>query len=235
MESNSKGNNTTLHKVNIHSSMKQLGWGELDVRKVSEPTLELKDINPQTASVVLKTIVSTGAGKRKVYYFVEEIYRIRYTTDRVYLLDFDRTMTQIPDLKGNIYTNNKIYLGIVSEQTPLRESADGNIIVPGAVKEEKAVPAEAPAAAKEEKAVPAVNDDIELEGILSKWKFATTKETSYVLLSAPDGFNLGFVFADDPAVLSANENKQVKVSGKYTGRFGNNGAVIVKVVSITVL
>jgi len=129
MESNSKGNNTTLHKVDIHSSMKQLGWGELEVRKVNEPVLELKDINPQTASVALKTIVSTGAGKRKVYYFVEEIYRIRYTTDRVYLLDFERTMTQIPDLKGNIYTNNKIYLGIVSEQTPLRESADGNIIV----------------------------------------------------------------------------------------------------------
>lgn len=129
MESNSKGNNTTLHKVDIHSSMKQLGWGELEVRKVNEPVMELKDINPQTASVALRTVVSTGAGKRKVYYFVEEVYRIRYTTDRMYLLDFDRTMTQIPDLKGDIYTNNKIYLGIVSEQIPLRESADGNIVV----------------------------------------------------------------------------------------------------------
>lgn len=129
MESNSKGNNTTLHKVDIHSSLKQLGWGELEVRKVGEPVLELKDINPQTASIALKTYVSTGAGKRKVYYFVEEVYRIRYTTDRMYLLDFDRTMTQIPDLKGDIYANNKIYLGIVSEQIPLRESTDGNIIV----------------------------------------------------------------------------------------------------------
>ena len=131
---------------------------------------------------------------------------------------------------------------------PSKFDENGNVIVPGAEKtakaavaetpapvKEKAAAAETPAPVKEEKAAPAVNDDVTLEGILTKWKFGTTKETSYVLLSAPNGFNLGFVFADDPALLSANENKKVKVSGKYTGRFGNNGAVIVKVASITVL
>jgi len=116
---------------------------------------------------------------------------------------------------------------------PVKEKAAA-AETPAPVKE-KAAAAETPAPAKEEKAAPAVNDDVTLEGILTKWKFGTTKETSYVLLSAPNGFNLGFVFADDPALLSANENKKVKVSGKYTGRFGNNGAVIVKVASITVL
>ena len=131
---------------------------------------------------------------------------------------------------------------------PSKFDENGNVIVPGAEKtekaaaaetpapvKEKAAAAETPAPVKEEKAAPAVNDDVTLEGILTKWKFGTTKETSYVLLSAPNGFNLGFVFSDDPALLSANENKKVKVSGKYTGRFGNNGAVIVKVASITVL
>lgn len=129
MESNSKGNNTTLHKVDIHSSMAQLGWGELEVKQVNAPALELKDINPETASIVLNTVISSGVGKKKVYYFVEEVYRIRYTPDRIYLLNFDRTMTQIPNFKGDIYANNKIYLGIVSEQTPMKESADGNIVV----------------------------------------------------------------------------------------------------------
>ena len=129
MESNSKGNNTTLHKVDIHSSLAQLGWGELDIKPIGEPVLNLKDINAQTASVQLQRMVSTGSGKKKIYYFVEEVYRIRYTTDRVYLLDFDRTMTQIPDVKGDIYANNKIYLGIVSEDTVLKESEDGNIVV----------------------------------------------------------------------------------------------------------
>lgn len=129
MESNSKGNNTTLHKVDIHSSLSQLGWGELDVRPETDVVLNLKNIDGQTASVELIRMVSTGSGKRKNYYFVEEVYRIRYTTDRVYLLDFDRIMTQIPDVKGDIYGNNKIYLGIVPEDISLMESEDGNIVV----------------------------------------------------------------------------------------------------------
>lgn len=129
MESNSRGNNTTLHKVDIHSSLKQVGWGELGAKPVNEPVLNLKEIAGQTASVELKQVVSTGYGKKKAYYFVTEVYRIRYTTDRVYLLDFERTMTQIPNYDEDIYDNNKIYLGIVSEDTPLLESEDGNVVV----------------------------------------------------------------------------------------------------------
>lgn len=129
MESNSKGNNTTLHKVDIHSSLSQLGWGELKVKPVGEPVVNLKEVASQTATIELQRQVSTGSGKKKVYYFVTEVYRIRYTTDRTYLLDFERTMTQIPDVEGDIYANNKIYLGIVPEDTPLLESEDGNIVV----------------------------------------------------------------------------------------------------------
>ncbi len=129
MESNAQGNNTTLHKVDIHSSLSQLGWGELNVKPLSEAVLDLKEIAPQTATIELKNIVSTGSFRDYTYYFVTEVYRIRYTTDRVYLLDFERTMTQIPDVEGDIYANNKIMLGIVSETTPLLESEDGNIVV----------------------------------------------------------------------------------------------------------
>lgn len=129
MESNSKGNNKTLNKVNIHSSLSQVGWGELEVEQVTEPVMDLKDIAGQTASITLKGIVSTGTGNEKVYYFVDEFYRIRYTTDRVYLLDFERTMTQIPDIHGNIYANDKIMLGIVEENVDMLESEDGNVVV----------------------------------------------------------------------------------------------------------
>lgn len=129
MESNAQGNNKTLHKVNIHSSLAQVGWGELEVNPVTEPVMDLKEIAGQTASIVLKRMVSTGVGNEKVYYFVEEFYRIRYTADRVYLLDFERTMTQIPDVNGDIYANDKIMLGIVKENVDMLESEDGNVIV----------------------------------------------------------------------------------------------------------
>ncbi len=129
MESNSTGNNKTLHKVNIHSSLSQVGWGALEVKPATEPVVAIKDIAGQTASLVLSGIVFSANGEKKEYYFVEEFYRIRYTTDRVYLLDFERTMTQIPNVNGEIYTNDKIYLGIVNEDVAMLESEDGNIVV----------------------------------------------------------------------------------------------------------
>ena len=87
---------------------------------------------------------------------------------------------------------------------------------------------------KEEKAEKPA-ETVEVEGILTKWKYATTKETGYVLLSHVNGYNNAFVFADDETLLSANENKKVKVTGKNTGKFGGNGVIMVKVESITVL
>lgn len=128
MESNSLGNNKTLNKVNIHSNLSQVGWGELEVETVTQARIDLKDIAGQTASFTLKRVVSTEQSET-VYYFVEEFYRIRYTTDRVYLLDFERTMTQIPDIHGDIYANDKIMLGIVEENVDMLESEDGNVVV----------------------------------------------------------------------------------------------------------
>ena len=129
MESNSSGDNTTLHKVNIHSSLSQLTWGDLAVSQVTEPVIDILELGRDTGSFALKSMVSGGEGDRITYYMVEEFYRIRYTADRVYLLDFERTMTQLPDITGDIYTNDKIMLGIAGTDIQLAESEDGNFLV----------------------------------------------------------------------------------------------------------
>lgn len=127
LESNAEGDNTTFAKVTIHSSFQQITWGDLEVRLETGPTVSIKEIASQTGSFVLDYIVSLPEGKNKNYYFVEEYYRVRYTTDRMYLLDFERTMNQIMDEKASIYTNNKISLGIKGEDVQLEESDGGNI------------------------------------------------------------------------------------------------------------
>lgn len=120
--------NSSFHKVNIHSSFRQITWGELNVREVMEPVYRLKEIAGQTASFLADFIVSTSGGKETTYYLVEEYYRIRYSTERMYLLDYERTMTQIPDPE-RMYGNDKILLGITGTDIPMRESEDGNILV----------------------------------------------------------------------------------------------------------
>lgn len=129
LETNSQlEDNKSFHKVNIHSNFKQITWGDLNVKEIREPSVQLTEIASQTASFLLDYIVSTTEGKVETYYRVKEHYRVRYTTDRMYLLDYERTMTQMPDV-NHMYANDKILLGIADRNVPVIESEDGNIVV----------------------------------------------------------------------------------------------------------
>lgn len=129
LETNSRlEDNSSFHKVNIHSSFRQITWGDLDVTEVTAPVVTLSEIAEQTGSLLMDYIVSTTDGKDTTYYTVEEFYRIRYTTDRMYLLQYERTMTQIP-VAGQMTYNDKILLGITAADLSLMESEDGNTVV----------------------------------------------------------------------------------------------------------
>lgn len=128
LESNSEGDNTTLGTVTIHSSFSQVTWGEMSVRKLFEPQVTIRELASQTGSFALQYIVYEEDGNNTVYYNVEEFFRVRYTSDRMYLLDYERTMTQIFDEEQNVYRNKRIYLGISGEDVPLMESDGGNVV-----------------------------------------------------------------------------------------------------------
>ena len=129
LEPNSKlTDNGTFHKVNIHSSFQQITWGSLEPVQEDAASIRLTQISGNVASLLMDFVVSTGEGKNKTYYNVEEYYRVRYTSERMYLLDYERTMTQIPDTT-RMYANDKILLGITDENVDMMESADGNTVV----------------------------------------------------------------------------------------------------------
>lgn len=130
LETNSQlEDNSSFHNVNIHSSFRQITWGDLPVREETVPLVRLTEIARQTASLLVDYVVSTtGESGVVVYYTVQEHFRIRYTPERMYLLDYQRNMTQIPDTE-QMYANDKILLGITSDQIPMMESEDGNTVV----------------------------------------------------------------------------------------------------------
>ena len=129
LEPNSKlTDNGTFHKVNIHSSFQQITWGSLEPVQENAASIRLVQVNGNVASLLMDFTVSTGEGKNKISYSVEEYYRVRYTSERMYLLDYERTMTQIPDT-GRMYANDKILLGITDENVDMMESTDGNTVV----------------------------------------------------------------------------------------------------------
>ncbi len=127
LESNSEGDNTTFHRVTIHSSFEQITWGDLQVDALTEPDIGIAELTEQTGAFTMQYLASVQDGQARNYYKVREYYRLRYTPDRMYLLDYERTMSQIFDETAANYVNDKIMLGIVGEDVELTESDGGNI------------------------------------------------------------------------------------------------------------
>lgn len=129
LETNAKlEDNSSFHKVNIHSSFRQITWGELNVSEVGSPVFLMTEIAGQTASFLVDYVVTTTDGKSVTYYTVEEYFRVRYSPQRMYLLDYERTMTQLPNTE-HMCANDKILLGITGTDVHMMESEDGNIVV----------------------------------------------------------------------------------------------------------
>ena len=127
LESNSEGDNTTFNKVDIHSSFNQVTWGDLNITAHTTPDVYVTDIHSQTASFELQYRVSIKDGTINRTYNVVEDYRVRYTSDRLYLLNFERSMNYIFDSGSYSITQNGIYLGIEDPEIEFKESDSGSV------------------------------------------------------------------------------------------------------------
>ena len=112
LETNESGDNTTYSYVNIHSSFRQITWGDLTVEKITEPQLSITELFPQTARITISYYVNvlTETGERRCR--VDEYYRLRYGIQRIYLLNYERIMTEVFEMDLAAFNNNKIDLGI---------------------------------------------------------------------------------------------------------------------------
>ena len=127
LESNAEGDNSTFHRVTIHSSFNQITWGDLKVNVLTDPDITIKELAEQTGSFAMEYLASVRDGRETNYYRVREYYRIRYTPDRMYLLDYEREMDQIFDEDADVCINDKIVLGIAGDEVKLMESDGGNV------------------------------------------------------------------------------------------------------------
>ncbi|MGN0133051.1 MAG: hypothetical protein ACI4AA_11470 [Lachnospiraceae bacterium] len=127
LETDETGDNTSYSYVNIHSSFSQLTWGNLKVEKITEPQLFVTEFFSQTMRVKMTyyVMITTEDGQRKCR--VEEFYRLRYGTQRIYLLDFERTMNEVFEMDIEAFNKNKLDLGIRDADVEIMESEDGGI------------------------------------------------------------------------------------------------------------
>ena len=123
MESDRSGDNSSYGYVDIHSNFNQLTWGELAPALVGEKQLNILEIDRLNGCFELKyTVQSKGE-----LYRVREYFRIREGAERMYLMEYERTMDQIISDEEGILVNKKLLHGILSHPISSMESDDGTI------------------------------------------------------------------------------------------------------------
>lgn len=125
LEPKSTADNSSLAYVNINSSFDLVSWGELKPTVVTEIIPDIKEIYPDSASVELNYIMKAEVAGTEELYRVTEFYRIRYTPDRIYLLNYERRMESIFDITLASTAKNELKLGITKD-LELPNQAEGD-------------------------------------------------------------------------------------------------------------
>ena len=131
LEPNSQGDNTTLQKVTINSSLAQVSWAEFTGERLEQPIPSIKELGSSYNTVTLRYIVTAaGDGGEVEYYTVEEYYRVRYnsTINRMSLLNYERDMTQVFRGEKRTVNRNKLLLGIRPEDVEYKANEKGTVV-----------------------------------------------------------------------------------------------------------
>lgn len=101
-------------KVTINSSINMVTYGELSPEIVHMQVPTITEIARDTASVMLKFIISIKTNSGIEYYTVEENYRFQYTSNRTYLYNYDREMEAVFDVERTSLAKSEFKLGVTN-------------------------------------------------------------------------------------------------------------------------
>lgn len=94
LETSSSAGKSNFSVVTLYSSSDAVTWGSMAPYRTSEVAVRLKEINTETAAFTLTYTIESSQGDINTFYNVEEYYRIRWTSTKIYLLDFERRMQE---------------------------------------------------------------------------------------------------------------------------------------------
>lgn len=116
LEPSASSDSTNLGYVNIKSSFENYTWGDLQVQRITEPVVTIKEILNDVGCYELqyKVTAQNDYGTAQ-YYNVTEFFRVREGVGAMYLFVYERKMEQIFDGTDQNVSKTRINLGIDSD------------------------------------------------------------------------------------------------------------------------
>ena len=129
LEPATTGAATNYSGININSSLSEVSWGTLAPQLYQEGVPVIKDINETTASIVVEyQITSQNDNEETELYDVKEFYRMRYLDTRIYLLDFQRSASQVFDGTLPVYSDDGLILGVRDKDVEYMMNDDATVV-----------------------------------------------------------------------------------------------------------
>ena len=125
METSPSANSSALGTVTLKDTFTQLTWGSLGVERTGEAYTKLKELSGNLANVEIATHVTAKDGEKTETYEVTENFTMKWASQRIYMMDYERTMNQIFDGGSEQYSGKRIMLGI-SDSHGLQELRSPN-------------------------------------------------------------------------------------------------------------
>ncbi len=123
------GDSSTLQYVDLSCSLSQITWGDFEGDILGDPVMSVKEILDTYTVITLDYVmVSVNADGETEYYNVEEYYRLRNTSERMYVLNFERTMNQIFRGENTFLSDDSIVLGITESDVNYKTNESGDMI-----------------------------------------------------------------------------------------------------------
>ena len=124
LEPEEDGNTDTLAKVDIHSTLDQVGWKGFNGELITDPVIEIKDMSASDLIANLSYYLQLDGD----YYYASEYFRVRRGEERVYLLDYKRTLDRFVDIAGVKTVGNKLELGPISRDPVMMSNETGTVV-----------------------------------------------------------------------------------------------------------
>ena len=129
MEANASGDNTTLQHVTIHSDLEHSMWGDLQPEVVGEIRYSIQETKPAYTSILLRYRVKcVGDNNESEIHDVREYFKMSYTDEKMYLLDYDRTLFEVFDGTKVVLMSKGINLGLTTSDAQYKTNEDGTIV-----------------------------------------------------------------------------------------------------------
>lgn len=113
METKEGTTSNNLSYVDLSSSSEAVTYASLNPQVERVYPATVKEISQNVTSMEIRFILSAqNSDGEKQYYLVNEYFRIRYSEDRMYLLNYERSMEAYMRYDSIDRTNNRILIGI---------------------------------------------------------------------------------------------------------------------------